>query len=107
MYLARKKTFNGNFRRYTVMKNRRSYAAILWSDVLFKPYIKIRKFTQESSVDIVMGPFYYNILKYQRPLFLHEGGSPAFIASQATCLGERVFSRPGLAWIFGGASLSS
>jgi hypothetical protein len=54
-----------------------------------------------------MGPAYYNILKYQRPLFLHEGGSPAFIASQATCLGERVFSRPGLAWIFGGASLQS
>ena len=48
-----------------------------------------------------MGPAYYNILKYQRSLFLHEGGSPAFIASQATCLGERVFSRPGLAWIFG------
>ena len=29
-----------------------------------------------------MGPAYYNILKYQRSLFLHEGGSPAFIAAR-------------------------
>jgi hypothetical protein len=69
--------------------------------------IFLNKKRKKGLVDIVMGPAYYNILKYQRSLFLHEGGSPAFIASQATCLGERVFSRPGLAWIFGGASLYS
>ena len=54
------------------------------------------------TVDIIMGPAYYNILKYQRSLIWHEGGNPAVRARHfgLALLGERVFCRPGFAWDF-------
>jgi hypothetical protein len=61
-----------------------------------------KKKKKEGLVDIIMGPAYYNILKYQRSLIWHEGGSPAARARHfcLALLGERVFCRPGLAWDF-------
>jgi hypothetical protein len=57
---------------------------------------------KEGLVDIIMGPAYYNILKYQRSLIWHEGGNPAVRARHfgLALLGERVFCRPGFAWDF-------
>jgi hypothetical protein len=44
--------------------------------------------TKEGLVDIIMDPAYYNILKYQRSLILHEGGSPAFRARHSVWMRE-------------------
>jgi hypothetical protein len=43
---------------------------------------------QQRTADIIMGSAYYNILKYQRSLILHEGGSPAVRARHSVWLRE-------------------
>jgi hypothetical protein len=52
-----------------------------------------RRKTQLCTVDTIMGPAYYSILKYQRSLIWREGGNPALRARHfgLALLGERVF----------------
>ena len=48
-----------------------------------------------------MGPAYYNILKYQRSLILHEGGSPTVRAKHSVWLEREFFvgqALPGIFW---------
>ena len=61
-----------------------------WRNVL--DLLKKRK-QKGGLVDIIMGPAYYNILKYQRSLIWHEGGNPALRARHfgLALLGVRVF----------------